>query len=114
MRRRLDRGARAARMAPHFPTDPAMAGIDIHHPHQLPPERAREAVQQVADKLVERFGVDCRWQDEVLAFNGSGVDGRIALLPGEVHVTATLGFPVSMMQGPIESRIRQVLEERLA
>lgn len=91
-----------------------MAGIDIHHPHQLPPARAREAVQQVADKLVERFGVDCSWQDEVLAFTGSGVDGRIALLPGEVRVTATLGFPVSMMQGPIEARIRQVLEERLA
>lgn len=90
-----------------------MAGIDIHHPHQLPPERARAAVQQVADGLVERFGADCHWQGDVLAFKGSGVDGRIALLPGEVHVSATLGFPLSAMQGPIESRIRRVLEERL-
>ena len=89
-----------------------MAGIDIHHPHRLPPEHARAAVQQVADRLVEKFGVGCSWLGDVLEFKGSGVDGRIALLPGEVRVSATLGFPLSMMQGPIESRIRHVLDER--
>lgn len=91
-----------------------MAGIDIHHPHQLPPERARHAVQQVADKLVEKFGVDCRWQGDVLEFSRPGVDGCIALLPGEVRVTAELGFLLAAMQGPIESGIRRVLDERFA
>lgn len=91
-----------------------MAGIDIHHPHQLSPERARDAVQQVADKLVEKFSVDCSWQGDVLQFNRPGVDGRIALLPGEVHVTAELGFLLAAMQGPIEAGIRRVLDERFA
>lgn len=92
-----------------------MAGIDIHHSHGLPEARAREAVQQVADKLVDRFGVDCRWQDDaVLGFSRSGVDGSIALLPGAVRVQAGLGFPLSAMQGMIEAEIRRVLGKYFA
>lgn len=91
-----------------------MAGIDIHHPHRLPPERARAAVQQVADKLVDKFGVECHWRGDLLEFKRPGVEGHIALLPGEVQVTAELGFLFSAMQGPIEAGIRRVLDERFA
>ena len=91
-----------------------MAGIDIQHAHALPPPRARDAVQHVADKLVKRFGVECRWQDDALHFSRAGVDGRIALLPGAVRVQAELGFLLSAMQGPIESEIRRVLDKHFA
>ena len=91
-----------------------MAGIDIQHPHQLPLPRAREAVQQVADKLVDRFGVDARWEGDAMHFSRAGVDGRIALEPGVVHVQAELGFLLSAMQGPIESEIRRVLDKYFA
>lgn len=91
-----------------------MAGIDIHHPHQLSDEKAREAVQRVADKLVERFGVDCSWQGNALGFNRAGVDGSIELLPGAVHVQATLGFLLAAMQGPIEVEIQRVLDRNFA
>lgn len=90
-----------------------MAGIDIQHPHQLSPIDARAAVQQVADKLVERFGVDCQWQEDALHFSRAGVEGRIALLPGLVRVQAELGFLLSAMQAPIESEIRRVLGKHL-
>ena len=86
-----------------------MAAIDIQHPHQLGPLEARAAVQQVADKLVDRFGVDCHWEEDALHFSRAGVDGCIALLPGLVHVQADLGFLLSAMQAPIESEIRRVL-----
>lgn len=91
-----------------------MAGIDINHPHRLSMPQAREAVQQLADKLVERFGVDCSWQGDVLSFNGAGVDGNIAVDPGTVRVQARLGFLLSAMQGPIEAEIRRVLDKHFA
>lgn len=91
-----------------------MSGIDIRHAHSLPPAQARDAVQQVADKLAERFGAACDWQGETLRFKRSGIDGSIALMPGELHFTAKLGFLMSAMQGPIEAEIRRVLEERFA
>lgn len=91
-----------------------MSGIDIRHPHSLPLDKARAAVEEVARKLAERFEVDCNWQGDTLHFNRSGVDGRIALSPKDIHVTATLGFLVGMFKDPIESEIRRVLQERFS
>ena len=89
-----------------------MAGIDIRHPHSLPLAKARSAVEQVALKLSERFGVDYSWEGDTLLFNRAGVDGRIAVAPEQLHVTAKLGFLLSAMQAPIETEIRKVLAER--
>ncbi len=89
-----------------------MAGIDITHPHALPKDEARSAVEAVAKKLSERFDLDYGWDGDVLNFNRSGVDGQIALLPESLRVTAKLGFLLSAMQGPIEAEIRRVLQDR--
>jgi putative polyhydroxyalkanoate system protein len=91
-----------------------MSTIDIHHPHALPADKARKAVQEVADKLDARFGMESRWEGDTLHFSRSGVDGHIALMPKELHVTAKLGFLLSAMKGPIEQEIRRVLGERFA
>lgn len=89
-----------------------MSRIDIRHPHNQPLDDARAAVDEVAGKLSERFGCACHWNGDALDFSGSGVDGRIELAPEQVHVTAKLGFMLSMLQGPIEAEIRRVLDER--
>ncbi|HEY5804514.1 MAG TPA: polyhydroxyalkanoic acid system family protein [Lysobacter sp.] len=91
-----------------------MSNIDITHPHSLSPEQARQAVQEVAQKLADRFGMDYAWAGDVLNFNRSGVDGHIALEPEQLHVTAKLGFLLSTMKGPIEAEIKRVLDERFA
>ncbi|TCZ88944.1 polyhydroxyalkanoic acid system family protein [Lysobacter sp. N42] len=89
-----------------------MSDIDIRHPHSLPPQQAREAVQGLAEALAQRFGVHYAWRGDALDFKRSGVDGRVALEPGALHVTARLGFLLGAMKGTIEHEIRRVLEER--
>lgn len=89
-----------------------MASIDIQHPHSLPPAKARQAVQEVADKLHQRFDVQSHWDGDILNFSRSGIDGRIALMPKQLHVTAQLGFLLGAMKAPIESEIRRVLADR--
>lgn len=89
-----------------------MADIDIRHPHSMPMPKARAAIEEVARKLDQRFGMACTWDGDCLNFERSGVDGRIELAPEELHVTAKLGFLLSAMQGPIESEIRRVLAEK--
>lgn len=91
-----------------------MAGIDIRHPHSLPLAKARKSVEQVAKTLSERFDMDYAWDGDTLAFNRSGVDGRIAVGEKDLHVTAKLGFLLSAMQGTIESEIRRVLKDKFA
>lgn len=89
-----------------------MPSIDIRHAHSLPHAKARQAVQEVADKLAERFGVHCDWDGDTLHFARTGVDGRIDLAPSSLRVTANLGFLMSAFRGSIESEIRRVLDER--
>lgn len=90
-----------------------MSTIDIRHAHTLPAENARKAIEDVAAKLSERFGLQSNWVGDVLNFSGSGVDGAIALQPGQVQVAAKLGFLLSAMKGMVESEIQRVLQEKL-
>lgn len=87
-----------------------MSSIDIKHPHTRPDAEARAAVERVARKIEEKFQIDYAWEGDHLHFQRSGVDGRIALEPGQIHVTAKLGFLLAMMRGPIEHEIRNYLE----
>lgn len=89
-----------------------MSQIDIRHIHSMSPPQARQAAQQIAEMLAERFGVEYGWQGDVMNFSRGGIDGHIALLPEQVHVTARLGFLLSAMKGTIENEIRRVLAER--
>jgi len=88
--------------------------IDIRHSHSLPHAKARKAVEEVAKKLAERFEIEYEWDGDDLHFNRSGVKGKIALAPKQLHVTAKLGFMESIFKGPIESEIKRVLDERFS
>ncbi|RZA33470.1 MAG: polyhydroxyalkanoic acid synthase [Lysobacteraceae bacterium] len=89
-----------------------MPSIDIKHPHSKTPAQARKAIEEVARKLAERFEVKYEWQGDTLNFVRSGVDGKIRLSPKSLHVTAQLGFMLSLLKDPIESEIRRVLGEK--
>lgn len=91
-----------------------MASIDIRHTHSLTPAKARKAIEEVALKLQERFAVETWWEDDLMHFKRSGVDGHIALQPHQLHVSAQLGFLLGAMKGSIESEIRKVLDERFS
>ena len=89
-----------------------MPSIDIRHPHTKTPAQARKAIEGVAKKLAERFDLKHEWEGDTLNFKRSGVDGKIKLSPKSLHVTAQLGFMLSMLKDPIESEIRRVLSEK--
>lgn len=87
-----------------------MANIDIRRAHDRSPKEARAAVERVAAKIAAKFGIRHEWSGDALDFHGSGVRGRIVLARKEVHLTASLGFPVSMFRGSIESEIHDYLD----
>lgn len=89
-----------------------MSRIDIRHPHVLPRAKARKAIEEVASKLAEKFGMEFDWDGDILNFRRSGVDGRIELGARDLHVQARLGLLTAMFKEPIESEIRRVLKER--
>lgn len=97
-----------------FQTDISMPSIDIHHPHTRSLEEARQAVDRVAQKLQDRFDVQCEWNDDCLEFSRTGVEGEIRLSDEEIHVMMDLGFLLSALRGPIEGEIRRYLEREFS
>ncbi len=89
-----------------------MSSIDIRHAHSLSAANARTAIEDIARKLQERFGVDYGWDGDTLNFSRSGIDGHIALADKALHVSAKLGFLAAMFKEPIEAEIQRVLKEK--
>ncbi|PJK13497.1 polyhydroxyalkanoic acid synthase [Lysobacteraceae bacterium NML120232] len=90
-----------------------MSNINIVHPTTLEMDKARSAVDQVAAKLTQEYGLVCQWQGDMLRFERPGVNGSIQLMPQQVHFNVELGFPFSAMQDMLESAVRKALAERL-
>ncbi|MGY0504537.1 polyhydroxyalkanoic acid system family protein [Luteimonas sp. e5] len=90
-----------------------MSEIDILYPSPMDLAGKRIAVERIAARLADEFGVESQWQDDLLLLQHGGVEGRILLQPDHVRVQARLGFLLAPMRGPIEAKIRQLLAERL-
>ena len=91
-----------------------MPAIDITRSHSLPLAEARAKVQRVADHIAEKFDVACTWEDNVLHFRRSGVDGQIRVSAKQVHVMAQLGFLLSALRGTVEREVNRYLDDEFA
>ncbi|MDH3691208.1 MAG: polyhydroxyalkanoic acid system family protein [Gammaproteobacteria bacterium] len=90
-----------------------MTHIDIRHAHSLDPRRAREVMQEVAQKMIDKYQVCCRWEGDSLHFERPGLNGCMVMDGNEVHVTTTLGVMLRPMRTMIEQQIRQQLSKLL-
>ena len=114
----LPQAGPAARLPLRWPPPqanaPPMSRIDIQHRHARSDADARRIVEGIVQQLHQRYGVDGHWdQDDAASLSGPGLQGSIRLAPGQVQVTAELGFLLSVMSGQVEAEIRRVLAERL-
>jgi len=93
-----------------------MADINIVQQHKLTAVKAREAAQQVADKLAQEYDLACAWDGDVLRFERSGVDGSLTLEKEQAQLQIKLGFMLSafasMIEGKIAEKMRKVFAEQ--
>lgn len=86
-----------------------MSVIDVHRPHSLDKEHAREAAETLAKDLSQQFDVKYQWEGDVLRFKRSGVKGQLNLSHADLHIHLELG----MMLRPFKSRIEQEIHSQL-
>lgn len=86
-----------------------MAVIDVHRPHSLDKEHAREAAETLAKDLSQQFDVNYQWDGDVLRFKRSGVKGQLNIDHADLHIHLELG----MMLRPFKSRIEQEIHSQL-
>lgn len=86
-----------------------MPDIVVTRPHSLGLDAARQAVDEVADRLRREFGVATRREGETVWVEGRGVRGRLDARPEAVHVEATLGLAAR----PFRRLLRREIESEL-
>jgi putative polyhydroxyalkanoate system protein len=91
-----------------------MADIRITQQHNLAMPAARAAAQKVADRLSGEFGLQCRWEGDVLRFERSGVEGALALEERQALLRIKLGFLMSAFASTIEQKVTDSMRKTFA
>jgi putative polyhydroxyalkanoate system protein len=90
-----------------------MADIDLTRSHSLGVDGGRRVVEAVAEDLTSELGVDYRWDDDTLRFNGRGAEGRIQVAPDTIRVRIDLSFFLRTMRSRIRSEAERRLDQHL-
>ena len=91
-----------------------MADINIVQTHNLTPERARAAAQEVADKIAREYGLACNWEGDVLRFERSGVNGVLTLTAQQAAMEINLGFLMGAFAPAIRAKVADKMEKVFA
>jgi len=86
-----------------------MPDILVSRPHALGLDAARRAVDEVADRLREEFGVATRREGETVYVEGRGVTGHLHAGPHDLRVEASLGLRAR----PFKRLLRREIEAEL-
>src|SRR5690348_4909726 len=70
----------------------AMAKLSITKAHHLSHAEAKQAAENVARDLRDRFALDYRWQGDCIEFSRPGLTGELRVFEAEVRLDCTLGF----------------------
>ncbi|HTH45062.1 MAG TPA: polyhydroxyalkanoic acid system family protein, partial [Oxalicibacterium sp.] len=74
-------------------------------PHALSLQQAKEAAQQVAERMADEYDMATRWEDNVLRFERSGLEGSLIVEAQQVQVDITLGGFFKSFAPMIEDKI---------
>lgn len=88
-----------------------MSEISIVQEHNLSAEQAREAAQQVAQRIAAEYGLACKWDGDVLRFERSGVEGALSLEGQRAALRIRLGFFMAAFASAIEAKVAEKMRK---
>ena len=94
-----------------------MSQILIERQHALGLPVVRQHAQTWASKASDKFGVQYRYeagdQQDVLHFEGNGIEGQLHVTETQLRLQAQLGFLAAMFQDQIEAKLNAQFDEML-
>jgi putative polyhydroxyalkanoate system protein len=92
-----------------------MAKLNIEQAHALPLDEVKRRLQELAERLSTKYGIDARWtSDREATLKRTGVSGVLTLAEDKVAVLLDLSFALLPMKGKIQERIARELKSALA
>jgi putative polyhydroxyalkanoate system protein len=92
-----------------------MAKLNIEQAHALPLDEVKKRLQELADRLSAKYGIDAKWtSDREASLKRTGVSGIIKIAEDKVAGLLDLSFALLPMKGKIQERIARELKSALA
>jgi putative polyhydroxyalkanoate system protein len=92
-----------------------MAKVSIEQAHALQIDEVKKRLQELADRLSAKYGIDAQWTSEREAtLKRTGVSGKITVADDKVSVLLDLSFALLPVKAKIEDRIKRELTAALA
>jgi len=88
-----------------------MSEISIVQEHNLSPEQARAAAQQVAQRIADEYDLSCKWDGDVLRFERSGVEGALRLDGQRAALRIRLGLFMGVFAPAIEAKVAEKMRK---
>ena len=88
-----------------------MADIEITQPHSMTADAARVAAQQVADKMAADFGMECKWDGQVLRFERTGVDGTLVVGERDARLEIRLGLMMKAFAPMVQEKLARKMQK---
>jgi putative polyhydroxyalkanoate system protein len=88
-----------------------MADIHIVRAHGMALKKARDAANDLAAKLQDKFDLTSEWEGDTLNFQRPGVTGSLAITKSEVVIDVRLGLLLSAFKGAMEEQIGEQLDK---
>jgi putative polyhydroxyalkanoate system protein len=91
-----------------------MGTMSISKKHNLSHKKAKEAAQQVANDLQQRFDLAYVWRGDRIEFERPGLRGEMHVGKDEVRLDCQLGFLLSALKSAIEKEVHKEFDKRFA
>lgn len=91
-----------------------MAEISIVQQHNLSPDAARSAAEEVANKIAEEYGLTCQWEGDVLRFGRDGVEGALTLAAQQASMKINLGLFMGVFAPAIQTKVADKMRRTFA
>ena len=88
-----------------------MASISIAKQHALTHRKAKEAAEELAQDLKERFDLTYEWEGDHVVFERPGVAGRMHVTATHIRLEVKLGLLLTPLKPTIEREIHTQLDK---
>ena len=88
-----------------------MASISIAKQHALTHRKAKEAAEQLAQDLRQRFDLAYEWEGDQVVFERPGVAGRMHVSATHIRLEVKLGLLLTPLKPSIEREIHAQLDK---
>jgi putative polyhydroxyalkanoate system protein len=89
-----------------------MSKISITRSHNFEHDELVEHVEQLAGKLIQKFGGSYEWDGDDLVYDYSGgLNARVACTPQDVTVNIKLGMMMSMLKNTLAREVEKYMDD---